>query len=112
MKEEERITSETLAMRTYDKDFKINAVNLYKSSGKSLKTIAQEFGLATSTLSKWVDQHSQIGDESFPGKGHAKASEEEVRTLRKELMHVRQERDILKKAVAIFSGPQGRGTSL
>lgn len=41
-----------------------------------------------------------------------KASEEEVKALRKELAHVRQERDILKKALAIFSGPQGRGTSL
>jgi len=99
-------------MRTYDKDFKINAVNLYKSSGKSLKTIAQEFGLATSTLSKWVDQHVQNGDESFPGKGQVKVSEEEIRALRKELMHVRQERDILKKALAIFSVPQGRGISL
>ena len=99
-------------MRTYDKDFKINAVNLYKSSGKSLKAIAQEFGLATSTLSKWVDQHGRNGDESFPGKGQVKASEEEIMALRKELMHVRQERDILKKAVAIFSAPQGRGISL
>lgn len=38
-------------MRNYDKDFKINAVSLYKSSGRSLKTIAEELGLSTSTLS-------------------------------------------------------------
>ena len=99
-------------MRMYDKEFKINAVNLYKSSGRSLKTIGQELGLATSTMSKWVRQYSRDGDGSFPGKGRAKASEEELRALRKELAHVRQERDILKKAVAIFSGPQGKGTSL
>jgi transposase-like protein len=37
-------------MRTYDKDFKINAANLYKSSSRSLKTIAEELDLATSTL--------------------------------------------------------------
>lgn len=88
-------------MRTYDKDFKINAVNLYKSSGRSLKTISQELGLATSTLSKWVEQYTQDGEESFPGKGQVKASEEEVRALRKELIHVRQE-EFLRKAVAIF----------
>ena len=41
-------------MRTYDKEFKINAVNLYKSSGRSLKTIAEELGLSISTLSHWV----------------------------------------------------------
>ncbi len=99
-------------MRTYDKDFKINAVNLYKSSGHSLKTIAEELGLAVSTLSQWVQDYKKEGGQSFPGKGQVKPYEEELRALRKELTHVRQERDILKKAVAIFSGPQGKGTSL
>jgi len=99
-------------MRTYDRDFKINAVNLYKNSGRSMKTIAEELGLSTSSLSNWVRQYSEKAQESFPGKGQVKASEEEVKALRKELAHVRQERDILKKALAIFSGPQGRGTSL
>ena len=99
-------------MRTYDKDFKINAANLYKSGGRSLKTIAEELGLATSTLSKWVREYNQNAKESFPGKGYPKAFEEEVRTLRKELAHVRQERDILKKALAIFSEPHGKGMSL
>ena len=96
-------------MRTYDKEFKINAVNLYKSSGRSLKTIAEELGLSISTLSHWVQGYKKEGVQSFPGKGQIKSTEEELRILRKELTHVRQERDILKKAVAIFSGPQGKG---
>lgn len=98
-------------MRIYDKEFKLNAVNLYKSSGRSLTTIANELGLATSTLGHWVKDYKKDGTQSFPGKGQVKSSEEELRALRKELMHVRQERDILKKAVAIFSGPQGKGTN-
>lgn len=97
-------------MRTYDKDFKINAVNVYRNSGRSLKMIAQELGLATSTLSKWVQDYNEQGQESFPGKGNPKPCEEELRALRKELMHVRQERDILKKAVAIFSDTRGKDT--
>jgi len=96
-------------MRNYDKDFKINAVNLYKSSGRSLNTLAGELGLSTSTLSHWVRDYEQTGDKSFPGKGKIKCSEEELRDLRRELLHVRQERDILKKAVAIFSEPRGKG---
>lgn len=99
-------------MRTYDKEFKINTVNLYKSSGRSLQAISRELGLATSTLSKWVRQYSENAQGGFPGKGNPKAFEEEVRTLRKELAHVRQERDILKKALAIFSEPQGRSICL
>lgn len=82
---------------------------LYKSSGRSLKTIAEELGLAMSTLSHWVQDYKKEGDHSFPGKVQIRSSEEELRALRKELMHVRQERDILKKALAIFSGPQGKG---
>jgi transposase len=96
-------------MRTYDKEFKIDAVNLFKSSGRSMKQIAQELGLATSSLSKWIKEYSQNGDKCFPGKGHANIYEEEVKALRKELLHTRQERDILKKALAIFSTPQGKG---
>ena len=98
-------------MRIYDKEFKINAVNLYKNSGRSLTTIANELGLATSTLGHWVKDYKEDGPQSFLGKGKVKSSEEELRALRKELIHVRQERDILKKAVAIFSGPQGKGTN-
>jgi transposase len=99
-------------MRTYDKDFKINAVNLYKSSGRSLKRIAEELGLSTSTLSHWVQEYKQEGSQSFSGKGQVRSSEEELRDLRRELLHVRQERDILKKAVAIFSEPRGKGITL
>lgn len=58
------------------------------------------------------DLYTQMEEESFPGKGQVRSSEEELIALRKELNHVRQERDILRKAVAIFSVPQGKGTNL
>ena len=96
-------------MRTYDKEFKINAVKLCKGRDRSISSIARELGLSGSTLSNWVRDYNQNEDESFPGKGKIKSSEEEIMALRKELNHVRLERDILKKAVAIFSSPQGRG---
>lgn len=99
-------------MRTYDKEFKMNTVKLWESSGKSANQIAEELGIAKATLSRWIRDYRRDGNESFPGKGNIKSSEEEIRALKKELMHVREERDILKKAVAIFSGPCGKGTSL
>ena len=97
-------------MRSYDKDFKINAINLYGSSGRSIHTLARELGIPSATFSKWVRDYRQGGHDSFPRKGQVKSSEEELRALRKELLHVRQERDILKKVVAIFSGPREKGT--
>jgi len=97
-------------MRNYDKEFKLNAIKLYQESGRSMNSISDELGIPSTTFHQWVTAHKQGGDSGFPGKGHPKSSDAELIALRKELHHVRQERDILKKAVAIFSVPQGKGT--
>lgn len=97
--------------RNYTKEFKIDAVNLYKKSGRSADTIADELGIAKSTFTKWIRAIKQDGLNSFPGKGHMRERDEELNALRKELQHVKLERDILKKAVAIFSSPSGKGTN-
>ena len=52
------------------------------------------------------DYLEQAGDQAFPGKGHLKPTDEYVRTLERELTIVQQERDILKKALAIFTRSQ------
>ena len=90
-------------VRTYDKEFKLNAVTLYLTSGRSYKEISEELGVPYNTLSGWVVSHKKDGDEAFPGKGHLKSSDEEMMQLRKELAIAREERDILKKALGIFS---------
>jgi transposase len=90
-------------LRTYDKEFKLNAVNLYLSSGRTYKHVSEALGVPTATLVGWVDDHKKDGKEAFPGKGHLKPSDAEVAQLRKELAIVREERDILKKALGIFS---------
>lgn len=96
-------------VRIYDKEFKLDAIALYKRSGRPRQTIAEELGIARSTFNKWVNTFDQEGEQSFPGKGHLSYEKEELLALRKELHHVKQERDILKKAVAIFSIPSGKG---
>lgn len=90
------------SVRVYDKDFKLNAVALYKN-GKSVTQICNELGLPDSTLWGWIKAFEQEGDKSFPGSGKIKASNEELYLLKKELEDARLERDILKKALAIFS---------
>lgn len=97
-------------MRNYDKDFKLNAIKLYQESGRSMNSISDELGIPSTTFHQWITAYKQEGDAGFPGKGNPKSSEAELISLRKELQHVRQERDILKKAVAIFSVPHGKGT--
>lgn len=92
--------------RTFTTDFKLEAVRLAKTSGKGLTQTARDLGIADSTLSHWCKQLSEKGAEAFPGSGHQTTLEEENRRLRRELEQVRQERDILKKTVAIFTRDQ------
>lgn len=91
----------------YDKEFKMNAVKLYLANDKSIDIIANDLGVSRSSLGKWVRQYQQEGDKSFPGSGNV--IHEEVRALKRQLYLVQQERDILKKAIAIFSTPPSKG---
>lgn len=93
--------------RKYDKEFKLNATKLCQESEKSIDDVAKNLGIPKSTLATWVKQYKKHGKESFPGSGALLPCNEELYRLRKELVDVRQERDILKKAVAIFSRQKG-----
>jgi transposase len=87
--------------RTYTRAFKQQAVQLFENSGKSKTAIARDLGISASALSKWCKECGEPGEEAFPGKGHQTAVEEENRKLKREIEILRQEREILKKAVAL-----------
>ena len=89
--------------KTYTKEFKLEAVRLVKSSGKPMSQIARDLGISDSALYHWSKQLAEQGEQAFPGSGHQTAQEEELRRLKRELEITRQERDILKKVVSIFS---------
>lgn len=89
--------------RSYDKEFKLNAIKLYLESGRGYRQIGDELGVPQATLAGWVGDYKKDGQNSFPGKGHQKAEDAELAKLRKELAIAREERDILKKALGIFS---------
>ena len=90
---------------TYTKEFKQQAVILSETSGKSKTQIARDLGISDSALSKWCKEFGAQGQEAFPGKGHQIPVEEENKKLKREIEVLRQERDILKKAVSIFAQP-------
>src|SRR5207237_6619985 len=87
--------------RTYTREFKIEAVQLVQSSGKSMSQIARDLGIADSTLHHWCKLLSEQGEQAFPGSGHQSPQEEEIRHLKREVDLLRQERDILKCAVVV-----------
>ncbi len=81
-------------------------MHLVESSKKSKSAIARDLGISDSALSTWCKAFGTDGEQAFPGKGHQTALEEEVRRLQRENEVLKQERDILKKAVRIFVQPQ------
>ena len=97
----------TKARRSYSREFKEEAVRLVVEGGRTGNEVALELGIPPSAVNRWRKQLEADGSEAFPGKGRLKSTEEEVRRLERELRQMREERDILKKAVAIFSkGPK------
>jgi len=89
--------------KIYGKEFKLETLELSRTSGKSDSQLERELGLSRGCLYNWRKQLEQAGEQAFPGKGKLKADDEYVRSLERELAVVQQERDILKKALAIFT---------
>ncbi len=87
--------------RKYDEQFKRDAVNLLAGSNRTLSQVAADLGITYDLLSRWRKELNETGKQSFTGNGNTR--DEEMARLRKEIAEVKMERDILKKAVAIFS---------
>ena len=89
--------------RSFSKEFKVEAVRLVTTGGHSISKIARDLGVRDTVLGRWVKEVEQSQGSAFPGSGHLKPEEEELHRLRRENELLRMERDILKKAAAIFS---------
>ena len=92
--------------RKYTREFKIEAVQLLDTSGKSGHEIEDDLGISRGQIYRWRRQLAEENGNirAFPGTG--KARDEELVRLKRELAIVREEREILRKAVAIFSRPK------
>ena len=90
--------------RLYSQEFKLEAIRLAETSGKLIVEIEDDLGIPHGLLNKWKRKLKGEGREAFRGQGRLTAVDEELRQLRRENETLRQEREILKKALAIFSG--------
>lgn len=88
--------------RSYSNEFKIKAVELSNQRG-SVKPVASELNIPLDNLRRWKKEYS-AGKFNPSSKPTIKSKEElEIIQLKKELYNTQMERDILKKAVSIFS---------
>ncbi len=59
--------------KVYTREFKVEAVQLVKNSGKPMSQIARELGVSDSALYHWSKQLADQGEQAFPGSGHQTA---------------------------------------
>jgi len=93
------VSGEGNKQRRFTDEFKRKAVRVTMSSGRSVARVANDLGIAKSTLSQWRSEHGQANLLEGPREDVTK----ELVRLRKENEILRQEREILKKAAAFFA---------
>ena len=91
--------------RTYTEEFKLEALDLLESSGKSAARIERDLGVTTGLLLKWRDRYQvkRKNGEAQLAPSDLVEAQAEIKRLRRQLKIAEEERDILKKAVTIFS---------
>jgi len=98
--------SENGKKKRFDRDFKIAAVKMVTEGGHKAAEVARSLGIDQNQIYLWKKKFSDNGEKAFPGKGNLS----EMAALRRKLRDVEMERDILKKAVGIFSKPTENGS--
>ena len=93
--------------KRFDRDFKMSAVKMVTEGGHKAAEVARSLGIDANRLYLWKRQFGDNGDKAFVGKGHLS----EMAALRRKLREVEMERDILKKAVGIFSKETGNDSN-
>ena len=92
--------------RYFSSEFKINAVQLVTEKKLSVRKVAEKLDIHPNLLSIWKGKYLKEGKKAFSGRGRISPEKAELRKLRKELEKVKEERDILKKALTVFSKPK------
>ena len=89
--------------RYFDREFKYEAIRLMNEGKRSVRDIAKDLDIHPNVLHQWRRKYQADMEDAFPGKGHLRPPEEEIRRLQRENEDLREEKEILKKALAIFT---------
>jgi transposase len=92
-----------MARRTFNREFKLEAVKLVRDRGVSYAQASRDLGVHVNVLRKWIADFEADPAQAFPGQGQMKPEQAEIERLRREVAKLKAERDILKKAAAYFA---------
>jgi transposase len=94
--------------KNYPVEFIEEAIDLVERDGLSCVQVEKDLGIGKGVVSRWIREKNKLKGDAFCGSGNIRPSEKEFVNLKKEFERVKRERDILKKAVAIFSKEPNR----
>lgn len=90
--------------QTFSREYKLEALRLLELGEKPAAELARELGIARNRLYKWREQlRGADADTAFPGRGRRRAGDAQLAALKGENARLREENDILKKAVRYFA---------
>ena len=89
--------------KQYPKEFKREAIRLSNLNDRTCVEVADELGIRVKLLYRWRRQAREDGEEAFPGKGNQTPEQARISELERENRRLKQEREILKKAMSIFA---------
>jgi transposase len=89
--------------RTFSREFKLEAVRLVTDRGVSVLQASRDLEIGEGVLRRWVKEQNSDPVQAFPGHGQLKPEQQELERLRREVVRLKAERDILKKAAAYFA---------
>jgi transposase len=90
---------------TYTAEFKLQAVRMITDQHLSVAEVARRLDVGENLLRIWAKAFREHGETAFPGHGCPGPADDELRRLRAEVVRLRAERDLLKKAAAYFASP-------
>ena len=89
--------------RKFTRECKLEAAKLIQERGVTVAQAARDLGVHGTVLRRWVQECTTDSQQAFPDQGQVKPEQAELARLRREVLKLKAERDILKKAAAYFA---------
>jgi len=95
----------TQERRKYSKEFKLETVRMFENGERSLAEIERELGITKGLIWKWREslEKQTKKEEAFPGNGKLTETEARIRQLERENALLKQDKEILKKVLVMYS---------
>ena len=90
-----------MGKKRFTPEYKEEIIKLVTKRKKKISEVAKDIGVTPTSIRRWITPYSAYGKDAFPGKGNLRAEEDKIRKLRRDNIDLKEENDILKKAMAI-----------